>query len=111
MLPASRAVHAVSLAEDTTQRRATGPETEGLETRSSVDHHELPTQRTALAARYVRVLVFCRSCHHQCDADLQALVDAGRGDVPLTHLRFRRGQCRTGNTNFVVMSRDNPQPW
>jgi hypothetical protein len=28
-------------------------------------------------------LVWCRSCHHQAPADLQALVDAGRGDVPV----------------------------
>jgi hypothetical protein len=75
------------------------------------DHHELPTPRTALAGSYVRVLVFCRSCRHQRDADRAALVDAGRGDVPLIHLRFRCSQCGTGNTGFVVMSRDNPQPW
>jgi hypothetical protein len=29
------------------------------------------------------VLVWCKSCRHRRDADLQALVDAGRGDVPL----------------------------
>jgi hypothetical protein len=74
-------------------------------------HHELPTPRTALAARSVRVLVFCRSCRHQRDADLQALVDQGRGDLPLVHLRFRCSQCGTGNTDFVVTSKDNPQPW
>ena len=64
-----------------------------------------------LAARDVRVLVFCRSCRHQSDADLQPLTDTGRGDVPLTHLWFRCSQCRTGNTHFVVTSMDNPQPW
>jgi hypothetical protein len=37
----------------------------------------------------VRVLVFCNSCRHQADADLQAIVESGRGDVPLTELRFR----------------------
>jgi hypothetical protein len=50
----------------------------------------LPTARTTLRTGYVRVLVFCNSCRHQADADLQALVDAGRGDVPLTELRFSR---------------------
>jgi hypothetical protein len=45
------------------------------------DHHELPTPRTTLAASYVRVLVFRRSCRHQRDADLAALVDQGQGDV------------------------------
>jgi hypothetical protein len=47
------------------------------------DLHELPTPRTTLESRYVRVLVWCKSCRHQRDADLQALIDAGRGDVPL----------------------------
>ena len=54
---------------------------------------DLPTARTTLAARYVRVLVFCRSCRHQADADLQAIVESGRGDVPLVELRFRCSQC------------------
>ena len=42
---------------------------------------------------------------HQADADLQ-IVDAGRGDVPLIELRFRRLQCGTDRTDFVVTSRD-----
>jgi hypothetical protein len=32
-------------------------------------------------------------------------------DVPLVELRFRCSQCGTDRTNFVVISRDNPQPW
>ena len=36
---------------------------------------------------------------------------SGRGDVPLTELRFRCSQCGTDRTDFVVTSRDNPQPW
>jgi hypothetical protein len=57
------------------------------------------------------VLVFCKSCRHQADADLQAIIDGGRGDVPLTELRFRCSQCGTDNTNFVVTSRDVVKPW
>ena len=30
-----------------------------------------------------------KACHHQVPADLQALVDAGRVDVPMKHLKFR----------------------
>jgi hypothetical protein len=30
---------------------------------------------------------------------------------PLTELRFRCSQCATDRTDFVVTSRDNPQPW
>jgi hypothetical protein len=42
---------------------------------------------------------------------LQAIVESGRGDVPLTALRFRCSQCGTDRTDFVVTSRDNPRPW
>jgi hypothetical protein len=47
----------------------------------------------------------------QADADRQAIVDAGRDNVPLTELRFRCSQCHADRTDFVVTSRDNPQPW
>ena len=65
------------------------------------DHHELPTPRTTLAASYVVVLVWCKSCRHQAQADMQKLIDAGRGDVPLTRLRFRCSNCRSSLTDFV----------
>jgi hypothetical protein len=57
------------------------------------------------------VPVFCNSCHHQADADLRAIILAGRGDVPLTQLGFRCPQCRTDRTDFVVTSRDVVKPW
>jgi hypothetical protein len=66
------------------------------------DHHELPTPRTTLQTGYVRVLVWCKSCRHRCDADLQGLVDADRGDVPLIELRFRCANCGSRLTDFVV---------
>jgi hypothetical protein len=72
---------------------------------------DLPTVRTTLRTGYVRVLVFCNSCRHQADADLPAIVESGRGDVPLTELRFRCSQCGTDRTDFVVTTRDNPKPW
>jgi hypothetical protein len=68
----------------------------------------LPTPRTALRTGCVRVLVFCNSCHHQADADLDALVKPGQGDVPLTELQFRCALCGTDRTEFVVTARDNP---
>jgi hypothetical protein len=50
----------------------------------------LPTPRTTLRARDVSLLVWCKGgCQHQSDVDLQALVESGRGDVPLTEVRFR----------------------
>jgi len=33
--------------------------------------------------------VVCKACRHQAHADLEKLVDEGRGDVPLIHLRYR----------------------
>jgi hypothetical protein len=71
----------------------------------------LPTARTALRTGYVRVLVFCNSCRHQADADLQAIAGSGRGNEPLTELQFRCSQCGTDRTDFVVTSREKPQPW
>ncbi len=70
----------------------------------------LPTVRTTLQARYVRLLLTCRSCLHQRDADLPALVETGRGDVPLIHLRFRCSRCGHRRIDAVVTSHQ-PQPW
>ena len=36
---------------------------------------------------------WCGGCQHQADADLHRLVESGRGDVPLTRLRFRCSNC------------------
>jgi hypothetical protein len=69
----------------------------------------LSTARTTLRTGYVRVLVFCNSCRHQADADLQAIVDAGR--VPLTELQFRCPQVGTDRTDFLLTSRDVVKPW
>ena len=44
-----------------------------------MDYHGLPTPRTTLAASYVAVLVWCKSCRHQAQAEMQKLIDAGRG--------------------------------
>jgi hypothetical protein len=47
------------------------------------DTHELPTPRSTLQARSLAVLLTCRSCYRSREADLEGLVAAGRGDVPL----------------------------
>ena len=72
------------------------------------DGHELPTPRTTLAARYVAVLVSCRSCLRRKHADLDALAANGRGDVPLIELRWRCSHCRSRLVDFVVTSRIRP---
>ena len=70
--------------------------------RAHIAPNELPTPRTTLRSGYVRVLVWCMACRHRRNADLQGLVDAGRGDVPLVHLRFRCANCGRRLTDFVV---------
>jgi hypothetical protein len=72
--------------------------------------------RTTLRTGYVRVLVFCNSCRHQADADLQAHVDAGHGNVLLA-VRHRPDRLRgdlAGQSAAVVTAADaSPQrvPW
>jgi hypothetical protein len=63
--------------------------------------HGLPTPRSTLRndAR-AEVLVWCKRCQHHSEADLQKLVDEGRGDVPLIHLPFR---CRCGSRRTGII--------
>jgi hypothetical protein len=46
-------------------------------------------------------------------ADLKALIDAGRGDVPLIDLRYRCTKCGSARTDWVVASKRAVavQPW
>jgi len=73
------------------------------------DHHGLPTPRSTLRAGYLDVLVWCKACHRQAPADLQKLVDEGRGDTPLIHLKYR---CNCGSrlTDWVVTSMYGGRP-
>jgi len=57
---------------------------------------DLPTPRSTLRSRYACVLVWCKACCHQREADLQRLVDTGKGDVPLIKLRFRCSNSAAG---------------
>jgi hypothetical protein len=47
---------------------------------------------------------------HQRAADLQALVDASRGDVPLIKRRFRCSNCGSRLTDWVVTAK-KPGRW
>ena len=45
--------------------------------------------------------MWCLACRHQAEADLQAIIDTGRGEGPMIDLRLR---CATGGiTDSVVM--------
>jgi hypothetical protein len=50
---------------------------------------------------------------HHATANLPAIVDSGRGDVPLKDLRFRCAKCGSRMTDHVTMAKDalNVQPW
>ena len=75
------------------------------------DDTDLPTPRTTLAARYVRVLLTCWHCRHHADADLQGLIDGDRGDVPLVRLRRRCTRCKSDRIDMVVTSHARVVPW
>ena len=92
-------------------------------------YHGLPTPRTTLRTRYVSLLVWCKGgcqqrtptcrrwckggCRHQAHADLQALIEQGRGEVPLTRLKFRCSNCGSDRTDWVIASKGATavQPW
>jgi hypothetical protein len=48
---------------------------------------------------------------HQRDADLQALIDSGRGDVPLRSLCWKCTRCGHRDIDMVVTSKDVVRPW
>jgi ribosomal protein L44E len=66
------------------------------------DAGPLPTPRTVLAAKRLRLAVSCDRCEHERDADLQALIDGGRGDVPCNRLRFRCSVCGSRRTTVEI---------
>ena len=75
-----------------------------------VTDHGLPTPRSTLRNDSgAQVLVWCKACGHQAEADLEKLVAEGRGDVPLIHLPFR---CRCGSraTGIICSSKYGGRP-
>ena len=97
-LPGGRARHA------TRPGRALAPAT-------ADEMSGLPTPRTSLRARYVSLWFGAKAAASIRPRPICTACGAGRGDVPLTHLRFRCSNCGSDRTDFVVTSRDNPQPW
>lgn len=74
----------------------------------------LPTARSTLPnASWLYLHVWCKACQHQAQADLQAIIDRGRGDVPLKDLKFRCAQCGSRRTDAVMMGKGGVgvQPW
>lgn len=69
----------------------------------------MPTARTALA-RGEKIEVWCNYCQRHRPLDLQALIDAGRGDEPLALLPFRCGGCGSRRTGLVVLTKGSGVP-
>lgn len=66
----------------------------------------LPTARSMLPQTYLCLFVWCKACHHQGAADLQGIIDAGKGDRPLKDLKFRCAKCGSHMTDSVMMGKD-----
>ena len=86
--------------------RTDAPRAREMTEERRADDHELPTPRSTLAARYVDLQVKCRSCMRMRNVDLQALIDAGKGDVPLFHLRFRCSYCGHRGCDALVVPKE-----
>jgi len=70
------------------------------------EYHGLPTPRTDARRRVPRRCgVVQGRLSAQAAVDLQALIEAGKGDVPLTKLRYRCSSCRSARPDWVVTSR------
>jgi hypothetical protein len=52
-----------------------------------------------------QVEVHCRYCRRHRLLDLQAIVDSGRGDVPMVRLPFRCTSCDSTNTGLIVQTK------
>jgi hypothetical protein len=69
-----------------------------------------PVLHTSLRAAFGRLGAWITV---QCPAefeDLQKLVDEGREDVPLIHLRYRCSRCGSRPTDWVVTSKSGGRP-
>jgi hypothetical protein len=63
---------------------------------------DLPTARS-MAPTGFRIHVWCKACRHSGNADLDALIRNGKGDIPLVRLKWRCARCRSSSmTDFVV---------
>jgi hypothetical protein len=74
----------------------------------------LPTARNTLPKdSWLCWSVRCQACGRRGPADLQAIIDAGKGDKPLKDLKFRCARCGSRSTDKVMMGRGgvDVQPW
>lgn len=72
---------------------------------------DLPTPRSMVRAGGC-IRVWCKAgCRHQVDLDPQRLVDLGRGDVPLIHLRYRCTKCGSDRTDWVIAATHTGPAW
>jgi hypothetical protein len=63
---------------------------------------DLPTARSIFRAGY-RVHVWCKSCRHSKYADLDALIAAGKGDVPLIRTKGGVGELFGSQAALIII--------
>ena len=47
-------------------------------------------------------MIWCKACRHQIEIEFQTIVDQGKGDVPIVHLKFVCKNCGSRLTDCVV---------
>jgi len=68
---------------------------------------DFPTARNTLPKDWwLCWSVRCKACGRRGPADLRAIIEAGKGDVPLKDLKFRCAKCGSRMTDAVMTSRD-----
>jgi hypothetical protein len=60
----------------------------------------LPTPRSTQGA--AELVVTCNACLHSVYADLQRMIETGKGDVPLIDLKLVCGACGSRDVFSVV---------
>ena len=62
---------------------------------------DLPTARSYLKSN-VRLVIWCKACRHQREVEFQTIVDQGKGEVQIVHLKLRCTNCGSRLTDCVV---------
>jgi Zn finger protein HypA/HybF involved in hydrogenase expression len=70
---------------------------------------DLPTVRSNFPTH--DLIAICPECHHSIRVDQQALLDSGKGDVPLIKLRFRCTKCGHVPADIKVSGGKGMKPW
>jgi hypothetical protein len=62
---------------------------------------DLPTARDYLKS-HLRLVIWCKACRHQREIGFQSIIDQGKGEVPIVHLKFVCKNCGSRLTDCAV---------